>query len=105
MSLAELRRLGCPGCGRAHDLLVLLDRVHAALRSGPWAQVACPACGKPAWLELAGDQAAIGRLVRDRGTRFEPHQRVRQPGLRVRGAPDGLLVELLNRSWAFARQD
>jgi hypothetical protein len=105
MDLAALRRLGCPSCGRPHDLLLLLDQARGALRSGPWLPLACPACGAEAVLELAGEQAAIGRLARERGTRFEPHQRVRQPGLRVHGAPDGLAVELLNRRWSFPRSD
>jgi hypothetical protein len=103
MSLSELRRLACPTCQRPHDLLVLLDQVRGALRGGPWASLACPACGAPAHLELSGDCAAIGRVVRERGERFEPHMRVRQPGLRVRPTPDGLLVELEHRRWAFAR--
>ena len=30
--------------------------------------------------------------------------RVRQPGLRVRGFPAGLEVELLNRKWVFERR-
>jgi hypothetical protein len=105
MDLSALRRLACPSCGRPHDLLLLLDQVHGALRSGPFALLTCPACGAAAVLELAGEQAAIGRLARERGTHFEPHQRVRQPGLRVRGAPDGLAVELLSRSWSFPRRD
>jgi hypothetical protein len=104
-SLADLRRLGCPSCGRPHDLPVLLDQVRGALRSGPWLRLACPSCGAPAHLELAGEQVAIGRVVHERGSRFEPAMRARQPGLRVRPTPDGILVELLHRRWAFARGD
>jgi hypothetical protein len=105
MTLADLRRLGCPGCGRPHDLFVLLDQVQAALRSGPWARLGCPSCGAPAELELAGEQVAIGRVVREPRARFEPHMRARQPGLRVVNTPDGVLVELLHRRWVFERRD
>jgi hypothetical protein len=104
MSFAALRRLACPGCARPHDLLVLLDRVREAARGGPWLSVGCPNCGVEAQLELAGEQVAIGRLVRERGERFAPHERIQQPGLRVRGHPDGIEVELLHRSWVFARR-
>jgi hypothetical protein len=104
VSLSDLRRLACPSCGRPHDLLVLLDRVRSALRSGPFASLGCPACGAEAQLELAPEQAAIGRVVVERGTRFEPHMRVRQPGLRVTGSPDGLMVELVHRRWVFPRR-
>ena len=105
MSLAALRRLGCPSCGRPHDLPVLLDHVQGALRSGPWLPLGCPSCGAPAHLELGGEHVAIGRLVRERGSRFEPAMRVRQPGLRVVPSPDGVRVELLHRRWIFERRD
>jgi len=105
MSLADLRRLGCPSCGRPHDLPVLLDEARSALRSGPWLALGCPSCGAQAHLELAGEHAAIGRVVRERGSRFEPSMRVRQPGLRVKPTPDGIQVELLHRSWLFERRD
>lgn len=105
MSLADLRRLGCPSCGRPHDLPVLLDEVQSALRSGPWVSLGCPSCGAPAHLELAGEHVAIGRVVSERGSRFEPTMRVRQPGLRVVPTPDGILVELLHRRWVFERRD
>ena len=103
MSLATLRRFACPGCERPHDLLLLLDRVREASRGGPWLALGCPGCGAEAHLELAGEQVAIGRLVAGRGERFEPHMRAQQPGLRVRGRPDWIEVELLNRSWVFPR--
>jgi hypothetical protein len=105
MSLADLRRLGCPSCGRPHDLPVLLDQVQSALRSGPWLPLGCPSCGAAAHLELVGEHAAIGRVRTDRASRFEPAMRVRQPGLRVRQMPDGILVELLHRRWVFERRD
>jgi hypothetical protein len=105
MTLADLRRLACPACGRAHDLLLLLDAAAGALRAGPWARAACPACGAGAHLELAAESAAIGRLADEPRPRFEPHQRVRQPGLRVRSTPEALVVELLHRRWALARRE
>ena len=104
MSLAELRRLACPGCARPHDLLVLLDRVREAARGGPWVSLGCPSCGAEAQLELAGEQAAIGRLIRERGERFAPHERIRQPGLRVQGHPDHVEVTLLHRRLVLARR-
>ena len=84
---------------------MLFDRAQGALRSGPWVQLGCPSCGAAAYLELAGEHVAIGRVVRERGSRFEPAMRVRQPGLRVKPAPDSIQVELLHRSWIFERRD
>jgi hypothetical protein len=104
MSFAALRRLACPSCGRPHDLLVLLDRAREAARGGPWLALECPGCGAQAHLELSGEQVAIGHLRSERGERFEPHMRARQPGLRVRGQPDHVEVQLLHRSWIFARR-
>lgn len=103
MDFSALRRLACPACGRPHDLLVLLDAAREAARGGPWLALACPGCGAPAHLELSGEQVAIGRLRRERGERFEPHMRAQQPGLRVRGQPDSIEVQLLHRSWVFPR--
>jgi hypothetical protein len=103
MDFASLRRLACPTCARPHDLLVLLDRAREASRGGPWLALDCPGCGAEAHLELAAEQVAIGRLLRERGERFAPHERARQPGLRVRGSPDGIEVRLLHRSWLFPR--
>lgn len=104
MDLSTLRRLSCPSCGRPHDLLVLLDRVRDIAPTGPWAAFGCPACGAAAHLELSGEQVAIGRLVEDRGLRFEPHMRIHQPGLHVQGYPDGVRVRLLHRAWIFERR-
>jgi hypothetical protein len=85
-------------------VLVLLDRVRDVAPTGPWAELRCPGCGEPACLELGGENVAIGRLREDHGTRFEPHMRVNQPGLRVRGFPAGMEVELLHRKWVFERR-
>ena len=103
MDLAALRRLACPSCARPHDLFVLLDHARGALRSGPWARVACPSCGAEAHLELASGRAAIGRVHDQHGPRFDPAERVEQPGLVVRGRPDGIEIELLHRSWVLPR--
>jgi len=104
-SLADLRRLACPVCLRAHDLLVLLDRAAHALRGTRWVQVHCPACDAPAHLELASGDASIGRVLADPRRRFEPSMRVSQPGLEVHPAPDGLEVALLHRRWLLAAVD
>jgi hypothetical protein len=104
MDLSALKRLACPGCGRPHDLLVLLDRVRDIAPTGPWAALRCPGCGAPAHLELAGEHVAIGRLEEAHGARFVPTMRVVQPGLRTTGFPAGLQVELLHRKWVFERR-
>ncbi|HVH04713.1 MAG TPA: hypothetical protein VNE71_01795 [Myxococcota bacterium] len=104
MDLSALQRLAAPCCGRPHDLLVLLDHVSDVAPTGPWALLRCPGCGAAACLELAGEHAALGRLREERGAHFEPHMRVRQPGLRVRGFPAGMEVELLHRRWVFERR-
>lgn len=104
MDLRGLKRLATPCCGRPHELLVLLDRVRDVAATGPWATLRCPGCGQEACLELAGEQVASGRLREDRGARFEPHMRVRQPGLRVKGFPAGMEVELGHRRWVFERR-
>jgi hypothetical protein len=104
MDLADLRRLGCPACGRPHDLLVLLDAAEGSHRAGPWAALRCPACGAPCALELAAEAAAIGRVEAAPRTRFAPAMRVRQPGLRVSARPDALVVELLHRRFVLARR-
>jgi hypothetical protein len=104
MDLSGLQRLAAPCCGRPHDLLVLFARVRDVAPTGPWAALRCPGCGEAACLELAGENVAIGRLREDHGTRFEPHMRVRQPGLRITGFPAGVQVELLHRKWVFARR-
>ena len=103
MDLADLRRLGCPHCGRPHDLLVLLDAAEGSHRAGPWATLHCPACGAPCALELAGETAALGRVEAVPRALFAPAVRVRQPGLRVRSQPDALVVELLHRRFVLTR--
>lgn len=104
MDLAGLRRLGCPACGRPHDLLVLLDAAEASHRAGPWAALRCPACGAACDLELAAGAAAIGRVEAAPRSLFSPSMRVRQPGLRVEARPDALVVELLHRRFVLMRR-
>jgi hypothetical protein len=103
MDLGDLRRLGCPHCGRLHDLLVLLDAADGSHRAGPWAALRCPACGAPCALELGAESAAIGRVEAAPRALFAPSMRVRQPGLRVRSQPDALVVELLHRRFVLIR--
>jgi|GEM_PF-2360327 len=105
MDLGDLRRLGCPHCGRPHDLLVLLDAADAAHRRGPWASLRCPGCGARCALELGAEGAAIGCLEAAPRATFAPSMRVRQPGLRVRAQPDALVVELLHRRFVLPRRD
>lgn len=103
MSLDSLRRLSCPHCQRASDLLVLFDRLGTAWRAASWVDVTCPRCDRPAVLELEGEDVAIGFVRETPRAAFEPRERVRQPGLRLRPAPDGIVVELLHRRWVVER--
>ncbi|MDH3687328.1 MAG: hypothetical protein OEP95_13940 [Myxococcales bacterium] len=102
--LDALRRLGCPTCGRPHDLLVLFDRLGDAWATERWARVTCPNCGNRCELAFDGDEVAIGHVGGDRRPSFQPSMRVRQPGLRVTAAPDGILIELLHRRWVLDRK-
>jgi hypothetical protein len=99
VSLADLRPLPCPHCGRGHDLLRLLDAARAALPGGRVVEAACPACAQPLHLELADGAAAIGGLGPGRPAVFRPERRVAQRGLSVSGGPEGLVVRLLHRRW------
>jgi hypothetical protein len=102
VSLAELRPLPCPRCGRGHDLLVLLDAATGALPGGRIVESACPACAAPLHLELGEGTAAIGGLAAERPSLLRSERRVAQPGLSVRGGPEGLVVRLLHRRWFVA---
>jgi len=103
MSFESLRRLSCPHCAAPSDLLVLFDRLGAAWRAGPWVEVTCPRCDRPAVLELEGEDVAIGFVRSTPRATFEPRERVRQPGLRLSPTPDGILLELLHRRWVVER--
>jgi hypothetical protein len=102
VSLAELRPLPCPHCGRGHDLLLLLDAARAAQPGGRLVEATCPACAQPVHLELGDGAACIGRLASERPIVFRPERRVAQPGLSVSGGPEGLVVRLLHRRWFVA---
>jgi hypothetical protein len=102
VSLAELRPLPCPHCGRGHDLLLLLDAARAALPGGRVVEAACPACDRPLHLELGEATAAVGDLASERPAVFRAERRVAQPGLSVSGGPEGLVVRLLHRRWFVA---
>ena len=104
MTLSDLRRLGCPACGRPHDLLVLFDRLVAAWSTERWARVRCPSCDECSELAFDGEEVAIGSVRGAPRDRFEPTMRVQQPGLRVTAAPDGMLIELLHRRWVLDRK-
>ena len=104
MNLTDLRRLGCPTCGRPHDLLVLFDHLGDAWATERWARVTCPGCDERCELAFDGTEVAIGFVRGALRPRFEPSMRIRQPGLRVTAAPDGMLIELLNRRWVLDRK-
>ena len=104
MNLTDLKRLGCPSCSRPHDLLVLFDALGDAWATERWARVTCPGCGGRCEVSFEGDEVAIGFVRGERRARFEPSMRVRQPGLRVTAAPDGMLIELLHRRWVLDRK-
>lgn len=104
MNLGDLRRVACPHCARPHDLFVLLDHLGAGWPEGPWADVRCPACDGEAQLSFEGEDVAIGFVTRSPRPRFDPSERVRQPGLRVEPRVDGLVVELLHRHWVVCHR-
>lgn len=105
MNLGDLRRVACPHCGRPHDLLVLFDALGAGWPQGPWADVRCPSCDACAQLAFFGEEVAIGFVTCAPRPRFEPTERMHQPGLCVRPQVDGLVIELLHRQWVVAYGD
>lgn len=104
MSFDSLRRLACPGCQAPSDLLVLFDHLGDAWQGEAWIEVRCPACDRGAVLEIEGEDVAIGFVKEAPRALFEPVERVRQPGLRLSAAPDGIVLGLLHRRWIVARQ-
>jgi hypothetical protein len=103
VTLADLKRLGCPICGQPTDLLMLFDQLGDAWTTERWAQVTCPSCGNRSELAFEAEEVAIGFVCGDHRPHFEPTMRVHQPGLRVTAAPEGMLIELLHRRWVLDR--
>ena len=99
MSLSDLRLLTDPHCAAPHDLFALLDFARDSRPDTHWIAVSRASCSEAVQLEIQADNVAIGRLSELRRRGFRPAMRVRQPGLRVQGAPDGLLITLLHRRW------
>jgi hypothetical protein len=99
LSLSDLRLLTCPHCAASHDLFALLDQARGSRPDAHRIAVSCPSCSEAVQLEIETDHVAIGWLSESGRREFLPAMRIRQPGLQVQGAPDGLLVTLLHRRW------
>jgi predicted RNA-binding Zn-ribbon protein involved in translation (DUF1610 family) len=97
--VSDVKRLGCPHCGRPRDLFSILDHCDRSWQGRRWLDFRCPDCGEASWVELEGSRAAIGFVRQPGAPRFEPHMRVDEPGLEARLAPDGMWVHLYHRRW------
>ncbi len=101
MNVAALRPLHCPSCGAPSDLLVWLDAVVHAWPGERRVSARCPRCEATAMLALHPGEAAIGRMADGPRPVFQQDERVAQPDLSAQASPDGLVIELLHRSFAW----
>lgn len=101
MSLAGLRPLACPACGRPSDLASWLDRAAGATPGARRVETRCPRCDAAAWLELRPGEAAVGTLVPGRPPLFRPSARAAQDGVAVEAGLDGLVVRWQHRRWVI----
>ncbi len=104
MTLADLRPLPCPSCGRRQDLAVWLDEPGRAWLGGRLVELQCGACHRPHGAELQRESMAIGSLAGGTAPTLAPDLRITQPGLEVEAAPEGLLVRLGERQWFVPRR-